>query len=306
MKIWIDTDAGVDDSTAILIALAAPNVEIVGISCVGGNTNLDHVIANVNRTLNVFGGSENIPILGGCRTALLHAPLHIPDIHGSDGLGDIDDAAFGISGIPHRLDSNHAVNGIIEAGKQGDVVLLALAPLTNIALAMKMAPQAVLGFEKMIIMGGAENEVGNVTKTAEFNFICDPEAAAIVFREYPQERIVMSSWPLCDKYAIEGEDLERICGVQDKVLGRWMRETWKPIIALDGKSMRMPDPITAFICCYGEKAVVEAPKMHVNIVVTGEREGTSEVKDDEKGTAVVTKIDFEFYKKVLMDMMALR
>lgn len=106
MKLWIDTDSGVDDATAILFALNAPNVEIAGISCVGGNVQLDNVIKNVNRTLLVFGKKpvQEIPIFAGCSRALVNPPMVIPEIHGNDGLGDIKNSDFQINEADFKLD----------------------------------------------------------------------------------------------------------------------------------------------------------------------------------------------------------
>jgi len=143
-KLWIDTDCGIDDSLAILICLNCQEYEIVGISCVGGNATLEQVIHNVNRTLNVWGhGSEKIPIYAGCSRAIIEEPMTIPDIHGKDGLGDINDSDFGIN-VPDRLEKENAINAIIDAcEKYEDLYMLTLAPLTNIALALRMNIKAM-------------------------------------------------------------------------------------------------------------------------------------------------------------------
>lgn len=182
MKLWIDTDSGVDDATAILFALNAPNVEIAGISCVGGNVQLDNVIKNVNRTLLVFGKKpvQEIPIFAGCSRALVNPPMVIPEIHGNDGLGDIKNSDFQINEADFKLDkSKHAVNALIDCvsqhqySKENDdrITLLCIAPLTNIAIALRMAEKEMInGIKEIIIMGGCEEGSGNTSKYAEFNF----------------------------------------------------------------------------------------------------------------------------------------
>lgn len=116
-KLWIDTDSGVDDSTAILFALDAPNVDVLGISCVGGNVQLENVIKNVNRTLLVFGKKpvDEVPIFAGCSRALVNPPMIIPEIHGKDGLGDIKNSDFQINEADFKIDrSKHAVQALID------------------------------------------------------------------------------------------------------------------------------------------------------------------------------------------------
>lgn len=305
MKLWIDTDAGVDDSTAILIALSAPDVEIVGISCVGGNAHLENVIRNVNRTLNVWGSGGKIPIYAGCDCALIQPLMVIPEIHGKDGLGDIDDKDFGIEGMPIHTEKEHAVNALIAAAEKykDELTLMTLGPLTTVAIAFRMNRAAMCGIKEVIVMGGAEDGVGNTNPYAEFNIRCDPEAAEIVFKTFPQNRTIMASWTLTQKYNVTGENFEVIGNKGDTTMGRWVRDTWKAITTFTGGNMLMADPLASFICCHREKAVVEAQRLKIDIVLHGEKIGMTEATPDENGVLVVTAIDFEFYKQTLLTMM---
>jgi purine nucleosidase len=306
MKLWIDTDAGVDDAMAILLALACPTVEVIGISCLTGNAHCSSVVRNVNRVLHLFGNCSHIPIFAGCDRALLEAPMVIPEIHGTDGLGDISDSDFGLTDIPIRQSPDHAVTGLIAAASLHGAALtvLTLGPLTNVAIALRMAPAAVLSVGHVVIMGGAEDGVGNTSQWAEFNFRCDPEAAQIVLSGFPPEKTTIASWTLTALYGKTGDEVEEFMGRTATVLGRFIRESWKVMLAFNNGILYMPDPFAAFITCYGERAVKAARRMKMFVVRHGEQIGMSVAEDVEQGgIQVVTEIDWELYRQVAFAMM---
>lgn len=317
MKLWIDTDTGIDDSTAILIALAAPNVEIVGISCVGGNAHLENVVKNVNRTLLVFGKRPgvDIPIFAGCSKALIQPHMVIPEIHGNDGLGDINNSDFDIHEEHYDYIKNkHAVNALIEyvtLHPNDELVLLTLGPLTNIALAMRMGEQELMkGISKIVVMGGAEDGNGNTSEYAEFNIRCDPEAAQIVFSTFPQDRIVMSSWTLTQKFSFKTkEDLDKYQGnTTNTILGKWIHDTWQYVLDFTHGDMLMADPLASFVTCYPQY-ITEVEKSTISIVLSGEKIGLTELVPNTNNlgtTTIVKSIDFDKYKEVLMNLMKLR
>ena len=303
MKLWIDTDAGVDDSTAILMCLDAKNVEIVGISCVGGNANLDNVVRNVNRTLKVYQ-NETIPIYAGCRRALIQPPMVIPEIHGKDGLGDIDDHFFGID-TPHRLEKEHGVDALIRAADTvEDLSVLCLGPLTNLACAFRMSPEKMLKIKHLYIMGGAEDGEGNTSPYAEFNWRCDPEAAEIVLSTFPQPQTTIISWTLTRTHEIGPGKTGELAGQEGTVLEKFVNYTWKAILDFTGDKLLMADPLAAFVACYHDQnAIVKAEKLKLSIVLHGEKVGLSEAVPAEDGCIVVKEVDFELYKKVWIQMM---
>jgi len=306
MKLWIDTDAGVDDATAILICLDALHVEIVGISCVGGNASLSNVIKNVNRTCKVYGGkSLDIPIYAGCSRALIQPPMEIPEIHGHDGLGDIKDEDFGING-PHTTKEEHAISALLKAAMDyDDLCILALGPLTNIAVALRMNPLAMQRIKTMFIMGAAEDGNGNTSPYAEFNWRCDPEAAHIVLTSYPQSRIVLSSWTLTVFHQIRQEEGKKIFDINNTLLGRFVLDTWKAILSFTKDIWYMADPIAGFIACYYQlNGVIKEERLNLSVVLEGERIGMSLAEPSENGVHVVKMIDFEMYKTILRKMMS--
>jgi len=177
-KIIIDTDPGQDDAVAILLALASPELEILGITVVAGNVPLPHTLRNA-RTICELAGRREVRIFAGCAEPLLRKLVTAEHVHGKTGL---DGIALPEPTMP--VAPGHAVDFVIETLRReapGSVTLCPIGPLTNIATAFQKAPDIVPRVAEIVLMGGAYFEVGNITPAAEFNIYVDPEAAAAVF-----------------------------------------------------------------------------------------------------------------------------
>jgi len=173
----IDTDPGKDDAVAILAALGAREfVHVILMTTVAGNVSLAQTTANALRLCQVIGRTD-IPVHAGCPRALLQPGHMVPDIHGDDGLGGATLPAP--KGGPA---DGHAVPAIIAAIRNASepVTIAALAPVTNIALALVMAPDIIDNIAEIAIMGGSFSG-GNITPYASYNLHSDPHAARIVF-----------------------------------------------------------------------------------------------------------------------------
>lgn len=177
-KIIIDTDPGQDDAVAILLALASPELELLGLTCVAGNVPLALTARNA-RIVCELAGRGDVPVFAGCDRPMQRALVTAEHVHGKTGLDGID---LWEPAMP--LQARHAVEFLIDtlrAEPPGTVTLVPIGPLTNIATAMRQAPDIVPRIARIVLMGGAYFEVGNITPAAEFNIFVDPEAAAIVF-----------------------------------------------------------------------------------------------------------------------------
>ncbi|EAY13382.1 Inosine-uridine preferring nucleoside hydrolase family protein [Trichomonas vaginalis G3] len=309
-KLWIDTDCGIDDSTAILICLACPDYEVVGISCLGGNASLANVVHNVNRTLKVWGhGAEKIPVYAGCADALVVKQMHAPTIHGKDGLGDIDDSVFDYD-LNDTVQTEHAVNALINAANTiPDLTLLTLGPLTNIAIAFRMNPVAMNKLKEIWVMGGTSDHVGNCTKWAEFNIRADPEAAQAIFRDYDNSKITISSWTLTQMNRLKPNEVTRLTGREDTTIAKWMHHTWATMIKFCAKTVNdgtiaTADPVAAFCMCYADKGVKKWERFKVNVVLHGEQIGMTDAVPDPNGIRYAMEIDHEMYLQTLDNLMA--
>ncbi|XP_061917053.1 inosine-uridine preferring nucleoside hydrolase-like isoform X1 [Entelurus aequoreus] len=181
-KLILDVDTGVDDAQAIMIALAAPNVEILGITCSHGNTTLENVLKNTLRVLKVCNRLD-IPVYAGCSEPLLSNERHASYFHGKDGLGDVPDPdAPGLELVQEKKGVQALVEMIEQ--NQGEVTLVATAPLTNLAVAVQLDPSLPKKLKALYIMGGNIESRGNTTICGEFNFVVDTEAAYIVLERY--------------------------------------------------------------------------------------------------------------------------
>jgi inosine-uridine nucleoside N-ribohydrolase len=172
-KIVIDCDPGHDDAIAILLALASPEVELIGVTTVAGNQTLDKTTRNALVTLDV-GGRPDIPVAAGADAPLqrnLRTAAHVHGETGLDGPELPEPSAEPVAG--------HAADFLAELIEPG-TVLVPTAPLTNIALLLERYPDVRERIDRIVWMGGAIGE-GNVTPAAEFNAFVDPEAAAAVF-----------------------------------------------------------------------------------------------------------------------------
>ena len=175
-KIIIDCDPGIDDALALAFAAGHPDLDLRGITTVAGNVGLDKTTANALRVRD-FTGMTGVPVVAGCPAPLLRPPLHARDVHGDSGLG-----AASIPAASSGPAEGHAVDFLASAtaAEPGEITLIAVGPLTNVAVALRRYPELVSQVRNIVIMGGSAGR-GNVTPAAEFNIAADPEAAAIVF-----------------------------------------------------------------------------------------------------------------------------
>ncbi|MEM6482364.1 MAG: nucleoside hydrolase [Pseudomonadota bacterium] len=176
-KVIIDTDPGQDDAVAILFALASPEIELLGLTCVAGNVPLDLTERNARKICELAGRAD-LPVYAGCDRPMRRGLITAEHVHGETGLKGPDLPMPTMSLAP-----GHAVDFLIHTLRRepaGSVTLVPIGPLTNIAIAFGKAPDIVSRVAEIILMGGACFPGGNVTPTAEFNFYVDPHAAQIV------------------------------------------------------------------------------------------------------------------------------
>jgi purine nucleosidase len=204
----IDTDAGSDDAVAILMALRHAEIDVRAITVVAGNVPLPQAVVNSLYFAELCG--TDVPVYAGADGPLLREYVSADWFHGADGLGD-----WGDRYQPRRAKASktHAVDAIIETARATtDLVIVTLGPLTNLALALRKAPDIVPQIARCVVMGGAACTNGNVTPAAEYNIWCDPEAARIVFRSgLPIE---MVGWEFSiGEFVLSLDDIDYLRGI---------------------------------------------------------------------------------------------
>lgn len=173
----IDCDPGVDDAVALMLAFGSPALEVLAVTTVGGNVPVEKTARNA-RILRQVAGRGDVPVFKGAERPLRRKPAGAGEFHGAEGLGDL---------TPFEPDApcadGHAVNAIVRMvmeRPERSVALAVLGPMTNLALALRKAPELARRLGTVAVMGGARSEGGNITASAEFNVWADPDAAAEV------------------------------------------------------------------------------------------------------------------------------
>lgn len=180
----IDTDPGIDDAQAIAFAIAHPEIELLGLTTVFGNADVDTTTANALIVLDEFGRPD-IPVAKGASQPLEQARFASPEfVHGVDGLGNLN-----LSKPKTQAVTETAAEFIVRSANElnGELTLVAVGPLTNIAQAVSLDPSLPSKVKQLVVMGGCVTEPGNVTPIAEANFINDPHAA---------DQVLAYDWPV--------------------------------------------------------------------------------------------------------------
>src|SRR6266699_148813 len=182
-RIILDTDPGIDDALALFLALSSPDVRLEAITTVGGNVNVDLTTYNALALLEL-ADRKDITVARGSNRPIVRQPMYAEHVHGDNGLGGLQLPEPQIKAI-----DSHAVDVIIEKimASPGEITLVPVGPLTNIALALRREPRIAQSVRGVVIMGGALRVPGNITPGAEFNIYVDPHAAQIVFH---------AGWPI--------------------------------------------------------------------------------------------------------------
>jgi purine nucleosidase len=209
--IIFDTDPGIDDSLAILLALASPEIVVDGISIVHGNCSAGQSVVNALSILELAKASD-VPVYKGSELPLVQPSLLAPETHGDTGLG--------YAKLPEPKTRSQVLHGsdfLIEKimSNPGEVTLVAIGPLTNVALAIRQEPRVIGAVKEAFIMGGAIRHEGNTTPLAEFNTYVDPHAAHIVF--HSGMPITLTPLDVTYQCILMKQDVERLLKIDSAV-----------------------------------------------------------------------------------------
>lgn len=296
-KLIIDTDPGVDDALALMLTIQSGRFDLQAVTTVCGNATIEDVTRNARYVLELLDRSD-IPIYSGAARPLTR-PLEISVVHGERGLGKITpDGAPALTG--------NAVEKILElvAKTDGEMTLVALGPLTNIAQAINANPQVMSRLAAIVMMGGAIKAPGNKNRVAEFNYFVDPEAADIVFRFAVDKAIV----PLdaCNKIRFRLADFGAVANPRLRAALVEMTEPYIQSIAADegitGEKVAAPlyDPLAIYYLLRPE--VCKSYRCHIAIETKGRLTRGMSVADlrgkpeSEPNTTVVDAVDEQAFR----------
>jgi purine nucleosidase len=233
IRLVIDTDPGVDDAHAILLAAAHPDVRLEALTTVVGNTSLDRTTDNACKILDLL--ELEIPVYRGSPRPLVHPTSFASYFHGEDGLGD-----SGYPPSPRQVEGEHAVLALIRLADEspGELTLAAIGPLTNLALALRLDPQLPAKYKSLMVMGGAVRAMGNTQNhSAEFNFYTDPEAAHIVLEGWPGVQLL--PWETAVEHTVPQTEVDRLMAI-DSRRGEFFRRITAKILQFTEKRLGVP------------------------------------------------------------------
>lgn len=263
-KLIIDTDTGVDDAQAIMMALAHPETEVSAITMVMGNVAVTEVTKNVPRVLDQF--DTDVPYYIGADRPLVQPYVDAADVHGNDGLGNAD-----IPQSSRQPEEEHAVLALIRLINEApnEYEIIALGPLTNLALAVRLDPSLPAKVKRLVIMGGTIGAVGNTSALAEYNFYADPEAAQVAIEAFgaaePYPELI--SWETTLAHTVSLDVYDAWCAHKtnrsdffQKISGEYIGR----ILARKSDQYAMPDPLAMGILL--EPSLIEKQSVHFTAV----------------------------------------
>jgi purine nucleosidase len=300
-KIMIDCDPGHDDAIAILLAAANPKVDLIGITTVAGNAEVEKTTVNALKVCEI-AGLWDVPVVKGAGQPLVRLRETAADIHGSTGMDGPT-----LPAPTKKIESGHAVDFIIGQlmASDGDITLVPVGPLTNIAMAMRKEPAILPKIREIVIMGGGT--FGNWTPAAEFNIYVDAEAAKVVFESGVP--LTMFGLDLTHQALATAGIQERILAVGNPVSGfvvellQFFMQTYKEVFGFDGAPIH--DACCVAYCI--DPSIFTCRKLHVGIETRGELSYGMTVVDmlgvtgKEPNVNVALKLDTDRFWSLLID-----
>lgn len=296
MKVVLDMDPGVDDAVALLLALHNPHLEVLAVTTVSGNVSLRKATANALKIMQASG--KHVPVyMGASRPLGGRRPVHAEGIHGSDGLGNSNLPAA--RQRPEKTGAVKMLADLIKTHRRKEVSMVATGPLTNVAMLFKSEPSLVARLDRIFVMGGVYDPSveGNVTRYAEFNFYCDPEAADIVMKD---GRAIVSSGldvtcdPAC---AVDAEMLAAISSAKSKSADLACRILQHPVSRYS--QFNLHDVFALFSLLYPEIFKMERCSVRVDCSKT---RGRCIVTPSDRGNVLACKkVDSVRFKEHLVD-----
>jgi purine nucleosidase len=308
LRILLDTDTAGDDTIAIMMALKASNARLEGITINCGNVDFDQEVENALYTVQVAGMGGKVPVYPGARHPLVRDWRTAEYVHGKDGMGN--------SRFPRakqRPEAKHAVDAIVETinSDPGEITLVEIAPMTNLAMAIRKDPSIVKKVKRFYFMGGTNQYLGNVTPAAEFNFWVDPEAAKVVL--HSGMPTTMLGWEICMRHGLIGPEefaeIERMGTRESRffiAINRHVRKFMKLERGLDATSC--PDSIT-MAAVLNPRVASDVRKKFVDVETEGEVARGASFVDDlgvlkrRPNVDVVYSASQELFRRMLFRML---
>lgn len=297
-RIIIDADPGTDDAFAILLAAHSNELKIEGITTVAGNCDLENATNNTFKILDLANRND-ISVYKGMHKSLAIDDIDATDVHGNNGMGGVT-----FKPINRQVEDMNAIDYLINTVNENpnEITIVAIGPLTNIAVAINKDTSFSKNIKKLIIMGGAIEE-GNITPYAEFNFYKDPHAAQIVFNSNIKEIVMLgldvtTKLPLTEKLENTLKDINNDVSNFLFDITRTCAKYDREIEGLDGAILN--DPLT--IAYLIDPSIVELKNAKINIETTGEKIGKSNIElSNDSNYKVAYTVDSDKFYNILFN-----
>jgi pyrimidine-specific ribonucleoside hydrolase len=294
----LDVDTGVDDALALLLAARCPSVRLLGVTCTGGNADVDQVVANTLAVLEV-AGAPSVPVARGADRPLVEPPAATPRGHGRDGLADL-----GLAPRPGRRPVPAPAVDLLRTvlmAAAAPVTLVTLARLTNMALLLRAHPEAASRIGRLVVMGGAAGGPGSGAPEPEFNVASDPEAAALVFGSGLP--LLMYGLDVFSRVTLGPADVDRlVAGPEPAARLAWGLLRHQQRRREDGRA-GLGDAGAAAVAI--RPALVRTRPALVRVGLAGEARGRTLVEPDPAGgIEVATTVDADACRVLFLDAVA--
>ncbi|MEV0150463.1 MULTISPECIES: nucleoside hydrolase [unclassified Nonomuraea] len=308
LPLIIDTDTGSDDAVALLLAAASGLGDVRAVTTVAGNVPVATGTRNALISLQIAGCAD-VPVHPGCERPMTRAPSTAQQVHGHDGMGDV--------GLPEPLrvaEPQHAVDVLLSYPRwhPGELTLVTLGPLTNIAAALLRDRDLLTRYRHVYCMAGAADMRGNISATAEFNVWADPEAARVVLQAATPDKVTWIGWDVsrtdavmtpADQLRLErlGTPMATFAHRINRTVNDWARD----VTGLPGYDL--PDPVTMAVALRPELAT-EREQVHVDIALGEETRGQLIIDRRRSAPApnltLVRRVSRTGFKQLLFDTCA--
>lgn len=308
-RVVVDTDTAGDDTQALLLAAASERLDVEAVTVCAGNVPFDFQVENAKHTLEIAGLADTVTVYEGAREPLLCEYDHATYVHGEGGLGG---ERFPDTGIASG--DRHAATYLVEAARAnpGELTLVCIAPLTNVALALRLEPDLGELVDEVWVMGGNVNCLGNVTPAAEYNFWVDPHAARMVIEELD---VTLFDWGVTVRdTAFDGDTIDAWLAELDTERSALFGDISGSVRSFTREAMgadMTTQPDAGLVAALAAPELIEAQGTYH--VAVDEREGLTRgytavdeqgVTDAEPRTTVIEAIDGERFEAMFRAMLA--
>ncbi|MDP9370832.1 MAG: nucleoside hydrolase [Chloroflexota bacterium] len=297
VPVILDVDTGIDDALALALAVASPHVELVAVTTLAGNVDVERTTANTLAVLDWLGATD-VPIHRGASRPLVRPHQDAAFVHGTDGLGNA-----GLPSHARALGPDRGPAAMVRLANQrlGELTLVCVGPLTNLAIALNVEPRLPELVAGLVVMGGAFSVPGNVTPAAEFNIYVDPEAAAQVFAA-PFKRLTAVGLDVTQRVVLSRAIWQATAHAEQGAAALVSRICRRSFVERDLDGVQLHDPLALAVAF--DPTLVSCRESHVSVAATGEERGrTREVGPG--SVAVATSVDAERFMRLFTAALAL-